>query len=150
MPKALAALAVLFLLAHLFYLPPTLEDIDSVNFALGVRDFDVARHQPHPPGYPVFIALGKASTAVMRALPVQSPESKALALPGVIAGALLIPLLFGLFRRFAEDEAVRVVGDGRGRLFAAVLVHRAPAPERHDRPGGCCRLAVAGALGVGW
>ncbi len=106
MPKGLAALAFLFLLAHLFYLPPALEDIDSVNFALGVRDFDVARHQPHPPGYPVFIALGKASTAVMRALAVQSPESKALALVGVIAGALLIPLLFGLFHRFAEDKTV--------------------------------------------
>jgi hypothetical protein len=104
--KGLAALAVLFLLAHLFHLPPALEDIDSVNFALGVRDFDVARHQPHPPGYPVFIALGKISTAVLRALPVTSPESKALALPGVLAGALLIPLLFGLFRRLADGAAV--------------------------------------------
>ena len=58
-----AALAVLFLAAHLSLLPPTLEDIDSVNFALGVRDFDVARHQPHPPGYPVFIALGQGLDA---------------------------------------------------------------------------------------
>ena len=32
--------------------PPSLEDLDSINFALGVRDFDVAQHQPHPPGYP--------------------------------------------------------------------------------------------------
>ena len=45
-------------------LPTTLEDIDSVNFALGVRDFDPALHRPHPPGYPVYIALGKAATAV--------------------------------------------------------------------------------------
>jgi hypothetical protein len=50
--RELAAVAVLYLVAHLLYLPPTLEDIDSINFALGVRDFDVARHQPHPPGYP--------------------------------------------------------------------------------------------------
>ena len=65
MHRGLAALAVLFLLAHLFSLPPTLEDIDSVNFALGVQDFDVARHQPHPPGYPVYIGLAKVSTAVV-------------------------------------------------------------------------------------
>jgi hypothetical protein len=104
--KALAALAVVFLLAHLFYLPPALEDIDSVNFALGVRDFDVARHQPHPPGYPVFIALGKGATALMNGLPVTSPASQALGLLGVIAGALLIPLLFGLFRRLADDDGV--------------------------------------------
>ena len=43
--------------------PPTLEDLDSVNFALGVRHFDVAQHQPHPPGYPLFIALGKVGTS---------------------------------------------------------------------------------------
>ena len=32
---------------------------DSVNFALGIREFDIARHQPHPPGYPVYIGLAK-------------------------------------------------------------------------------------------
>ena len=35
-----SALAVIFLIAHLAFLPPTLEDLDSMNFALGVRDFD--------------------------------------------------------------------------------------------------------------
>ncbi len=38
----LAALAALFLATHLAFLPPTLEDIDSINFAMGVRHFDVA------------------------------------------------------------------------------------------------------------
>jgi hypothetical protein len=64
--KGVAALALLFLAAHLPFLPPTLEDLDSISFAMGVRDFDIARHQPHPPGYPVYIALGKASTAALR------------------------------------------------------------------------------------
>ncbi len=65
-PKLLwaSALAAIFLIAHLAFLPPTLEDIDSMNFALGVHDFDPSKHQPHPPGYPVFIALGKLSHAV--------------------------------------------------------------------------------------
>ena len=48
-----------FLVAHLAFLPSTLEDIDSLNFALGIHDFDPSKHQPHPPGYPIFIALGK-------------------------------------------------------------------------------------------
>jgi len=30
-----SALAVVFLIAHLAFLPSTLEDIDSLNFALG-------------------------------------------------------------------------------------------------------------------
>ena len=54
-----AGAAALFLLLHLPYLPKSLEDVDSINFALGVRDFNVAHHQPHPPGYPVFMALAK-------------------------------------------------------------------------------------------
>ena len=106
MRSGLAALAVLFLLAHLLSLPPTLEDIDSVNFALGVRDFDVARHQPHPPGYPVFIALAKGSTAVMHRVQPAHAASTALGLLSAIAGASLIPLLFLLFRRLADDDAV--------------------------------------------
>jgi hypothetical protein len=48
--RALAALTLTFLLGHAPFLPQTLEDIDSVNFALGIRDFDIARHRPHPPG----------------------------------------------------------------------------------------------------
>jgi Protein of unknown function (DUF2723) len=104
--SGLAALAVLFLLAHLISLPPTLEDIDSVNFALGVRDFDVVRHQPHPPGYPVFIALGKVSTAVMQRVRPAHAASTALGLLSAIAGAAMIPLLFLLFRRLADDDIV--------------------------------------------
>lgn len=59
--------ALLSLGAHLAFLPRTLEDIDSINFALAVERFDVAAHQPHPPGYPVFVAAAKVSTAAVRA-----------------------------------------------------------------------------------
>jgi hypothetical protein len=59
-PRNLAlALAAAYLAVHLPSLAPSLEDIDSINFALGLRDFDPARHQPHPPGSPVYIALGR-------------------------------------------------------------------------------------------
>jgi len=34
-------------------------DWDEFNFQLGLREFDVPLHQPHPPGYPLFIAAGK-------------------------------------------------------------------------------------------
>ena len=118
MRTRLAALAAIFLTAHLVFLSPTLEDIDSVNFALGVRDFDVGQHQPHPPGSPVFIALAKGSTAVFRAIGIPGAESRALAFWSALGGALMLPLLAMLF------EAID--GDRRRAFWAAVLGGLAP------------------------
>jgi hypothetical protein len=36
-----------------------LYDIDSVNFALGMGRFDPRVHQPHPPGYFLYVCLGR-------------------------------------------------------------------------------------------
>jgi hypothetical protein len=97
-----AALALLFLAAHLVALPRSLEDIDTINLALGVESFDVAQHQPHPPGYPVFVAMGKLSTA---AIDVVAPgwdrnrrAAVGLAVWGVLAGTACVWLLAGFWR----------------------------------------------------
>src|SRR4029078_11987120 len=79
-------------------LPSAPDDIDALNFMLGVRDFDVARHQPHPPGNPVFIALGKVSTPLLRVIGVASPEVRGLAVWSAVAGAALVLLLMTLWR----------------------------------------------------
>src|SRR5712691_266475 len=82
-PAAAAlVLAALFVAAHLPFLPASLEDLDSINFAMGVRHFDVAHHQPHPPGYPVFIVVAKAANQFIRS------EPKALGAVGVGAGTV--------------------------------------------------------------
>ncbi len=91
-------LAILFLVLHLPYLPASLEDLDSVNFALGVRDFDVAHHQPHPPGYPVFILLAKAARVAT------GSEAGALALVSILAGALGVLAMGALFGRLDRDR----------------------------------------------
>ena len=39
-----------------------LYDIDSVNFALGIGRFDPTVHQPHPPGYFLYVCLGRLLT----------------------------------------------------------------------------------------
>jgi hypothetical protein len=89
-------LALVFLLGHLPFLASTLEDVDSVNFALGLRDFDPGRHRPHPPGYPLYMALGKAANVVLS-------EPRALAVWGALFGALSA---FALLRLFAALDAL--------------------------------------------
>jgi len=41
-----------------------LYDIDSVNFALALQHFDPAVYQPHPPGYFLYVCLGRLSNAI--------------------------------------------------------------------------------------
>jgi hypothetical protein len=94
-----AALLLIFLVAHLALLPRTLEDLDSINFALGVRQFDVARHQPHPPGYPVYIAAAKLSTAVFRAVGVDAAAPRGLAVWSAVGGTAALAALLLFFRR---------------------------------------------------
>ena len=94
----LTLLALVFLALHLPYLPASLEDLDSINFALGIRQFDVAHHQPHPPGYPVFIVIAKAMHAVVPA------EATALGLLSVAAGSLGVLALAALFRRLDGSD----------------------------------------------
>jgi len=102
--RVLAALALVFALGHVPFLAPSLEDIDSVNFALGVRDFDVATHRPHPPGYPVYIALGKVAAAVAGAGGGEASaiEARALAVLSLIAGLFAIVCVYGVFACMVE------------------------------------------------
>ena len=137
--RVLAALALIFALAHVPFLATSLEDIDSVNFALGVRDFDVAAHRPHPPGYPVYIALGKVATAIA-GFGVDAPpsviEAKALAVLSLLAGLPAILCLYGVF----------AVWRGRSRGDRAVCSLGVSAISRHGR-GASCPLFDRGAAG---
>lgn len=103
---AAAALLLVFLAAHVVFLPPTLEDIDAINFAFGVRQFDVARHQPHPPGYPVFIALAKPSTAAFRAVGDAAAAPRGLAVWSAIGGAAALAALFMFFAALEDRRTV--------------------------------------------
>jgi hypothetical protein len=93
--------AFVYAIAHLPFLARSLEDIDSINFALGLRDFDVAQHQPHPPGYPVYIAMGRIVLALVRLLlPDVAPSTAAaLALSALstLAGGVAIVCLGMVF-----------------------------------------------------
>jgi hypothetical protein len=102
------AFVVVFLAFHLPYLPQSLEDVDSINFALGLHAFDVTRHQPHPPGYPLFIAIAKGMRLLV------ASDARALALVGVMAGACGVVAMAALFRRLG------------GGLLALALAVTAP------------------------
>src|SRR5687768_539292 len=85
------ALAIVILATHLPFITPGPGSVDATNFALGVRDFDPSAHRPHPPGYPVFIALGKITRSLVASGPADhesvKTEARALAVWGALFGA---------------------------------------------------------------
>ena len=56
-------LAVLTLLSRWPYRARMLYNWDAVQFALALREFDIAKHQPHPPGYLLYVGLGRLVNA---------------------------------------------------------------------------------------
>src|ERR671933_264633 len=58
---ASAALVAATVISRLPFMTRTLYAFDSANYALAVRDFyNVAFHQPHPPGYPLYVLFARA------------------------------------------------------------------------------------------
>ena len=125
------AVAALYLAAHVPSLAPSLEDIDSINFALGLRRFDPALHQPHPPGYPVYMALGHISLPIVERVTSATgvaAEARALAIWSAIGGAGCIIAAWFLFtalraRLPATDSRLRA---GSEVLWATLLLAAAP------------------------
>src|SRR5260370_19386166 len=81
--SAVAVTRILFR-SHLLY------DLDSVNFALGMRRFDPSVHQPHPPGYFLYVCLARL---VNRILPDPNTALVALSIAASCGAALMIYLL---------------------------------------------------------
>ena len=81
---------------------------DSVQYALGAMDFNLAAHQPHPPGYWVFVKV------IRIFLPLAGD-------PNLLI--ILVNILFTMMAAFFLLEAGRVSGrEDAGRLAAALFL----------------------------
>ncbi len=91
------ALAVLALGLAFYSKPTDLTEHDPINFVRGVIDFNVPAHRPHPPGFPIYIALGKLLSAIFPGptLALQLVSILATALALVCAWLILLELVPG-------------------------------------------------------
>src|SRR5947209_19258740 len=79
---------------------------DAVQFELALSRFDLAAHQPHPPGYILYVLAGRALNLLV------GEPGLAISLLSVLAASVAAPLLYRL--------ALRVFAGGR--------LHLPPAP----------------------
>ena len=106
---AITILAGVYLAAHLWSLAPALEDIDSINFGMGLRYFAPELHQPHPPGYPVYMPMGRVSLWVIEHVTaLRGVEAEARALADAIGYPLMLKASWGGGGRGAGGDAGRV------------------------------------------
>ncbi len=62
--RAWVLLAILWLALRIPQLMIThAVEVDSANFAFGVADFDMLRHQPHPAGFPLWVMAARGLTS---------------------------------------------------------------------------------------
>jgi hypothetical protein len=76
---------------------------DAVQFALALERYDIVRHQPHPPGYILYVALGRLAGVVLGD-PVAALGSLAI-LASAVAVLLVYQLGWHLYGRGAATLA---------------------------------------------
>jgi hypothetical protein len=136
--KGLGWLALAVFLTRAPFVPPTLEDYDSVNFALALERFDPLAHQPHPPGFPVYVALAVLANAVV-------PEpSRALGLLSALSQALAVFPAFAVFSSLAPHR--RQAWLATLLLFASPVVWFNGARPLSDSTGLLFALAAQALL----
>ncbi|MCF6148689.1 MAG: glycosyltransferase family 39 protein [Candidatus Kuenenia sp.] len=97
----LTSLFFICLLLRLFFAGQYLDNEDSINFAMGLHDYDLSLLQPHFPGYPVYIFLSSLFFTLFH------NDVAALVMPGVFFSSLTIfPLSFLTRRLFTEKTAI--------------------------------------------
>lgn len=77
---------------YVSYLPRFPTEWDSVQLVMGLDDFDVTQHTPHPPGYWLYVAAGRAVRAVT---PLDGHDSMALLAALAAAGTVAITFAVG-------------------------------------------------------
>jgi len=132
---ALAAYAALLFATA----PAWPDDWDGVGFVQSVRDFDLARFRPHPPGYPVYVALLRIAAAAV------GDPMRSCVLVAVASGLVAIA--------FAWDAARRCAGE-RAAWMVAIVVAVAPGVWRactgvgSEAPALACAAACVWGLSV--
>lgn len=139
--RIVLALSLLVVATRPLALARSLWDWDEALFALAVSDYDVVRHHPHPPGYPLFIAAAKL-VHLFGVDPFRSLQVVVL-----VASFFLFPALFFLARELGFRFSTAAAGAALFAFFPNVWLYGGTGFS--DIPGAvlgftACTLLLAG------
>jgi len=97
----LIILIALSFLMRLSFRSNYLDDWDSVQFALAIKDYSIVLHQPHPPGYPIYVFIGRIMNIFI------NDPTKSLIMVSVMFGSLsLVPTYLITEKFFNKETAI--------------------------------------------
>jgi len=163
--SCLVKASFLFVAAFALYFisrSPGLDEYDSVQFAMGVREFNIWKHQPHPPGYPLYIFFGWLGGKIFGADPNLS-----LHVVSCLGGALFVATSFLIIRlQFNEKlawwvatclaitpivwmTATKVLTDALAAGFFSAEILAAICFAKRGRPSALLAASLLGAAATG-
>ena len=104
-----AIVALVCAASRFLALARSLWDWDEALFTLGMRDYDVALHHPHPPGFPAYIAMAGLARFFVNS------DFHALQTVNIVFAVLVFPAIFLLARELRLPFVTSVTA---GALFA--------------------------------
>jgi hypothetical protein len=156
-----AGLGVLTLLSRWPYRARMLYNWDAVQFALALREFDVAKHQPHPPGYLLYVGLGRLLN-----IPLADPNLAYVGLAMLFSAATTVTVYWlarALYGRATAASAAALLavspvfwfygsvgltyaGEAFGASLVAAFAYRALRGDARYLYGGALALGLAGGI----
>src|SRR5438034_9957836 len=109
--------AIVVLITRVITAPISPWENDEFLFAEAVKKFDPSNYHPHPPGYPLFVLLGKLFMII-----VHDPW-RALMIVSIVAAPVGFVALARAFRGWIDDADLAVAGALLYCFSASMLVH---------------------------
>jgi hypothetical protein len=106
-----SVLGLLTVISRLPYRARMLYNWDAVQFALALNEYDVVKHQPHPPGYILYVLLGRVANYVLH---------------DAAAAYVMLAVAFSGLTTFVVYYLARVAYDRATALAAATLLAVSP------------------------
>jgi hypothetical protein len=156
-----SGLAALTLLSRWPYRARMLYNWDAVQFALALREFDIAKHQPHPPGYLLYVGLGRLLN-----IPLADPNLAYVSLAMLFSAATTVTVYWlarALYDRATAASAAALLavsplfwfygsvgltyaGEAFGASLVAAFAYGALRGHTRFLYGGAMALGLAGGI----